>query len=233
VPKFWEGTQCECTSVAAFFSWSFLPPNSQSPPTINVLLLTHFLVCHFCGKIVRVRPMLPHFLSSHFWAQIVTVHRMWMHWCFRIFQWVISVQCEHTKCEWLASDYIPESSVYPCWSFFTMYLRPSFFCMKCSSAPDVSSSQVIMYLHQPGMMLSPSPPHHFPFLHIWSIPPHTIPTTFYLSIMNFKGVQTWVGGDTPHALSYFAFFTAFPFSPSSRSLPSHIGASQMHHILLS
>ena len=114
-----------------------------------------------------------------------------------------------------------------------VFLHEMFKCAKCSSAPDVSSSQVIMYLHQLCMMLSPSPPHHFPFLQIWSIPPHTIPTTFYLSIMNFKGVQTWVGGDTPHALSYFAFFTAFPFSPSSRSLPSHIGASQMHHILLS
>jgi len=143
VPKFWEGTQHECTSVAAFFSWSFLPPNSQSPPTINVLLLMHFLVCHFCGKIVRVCPMLPHFLSSHFWAQIVTVRWMWMHWCFCIFQWVISVQCEHIQnvSGWQVTIYLNQVCIHAgpfslcicthCFSAWNVQVHEMFKCTRC------------------------------------------------------------------------------------------------------
>jgi len=42
VPKISESAQCECTTVATFFSLSFLCPNCQCAPNVNVLVLPPF-----------------------------------------------------------------------------------------------------------------------------------------------------------------------------------------------
>jgi len=41
-PKLSECSQCECTGVTAFFSWSFLHPNCQCAANVNVLVVPHF-----------------------------------------------------------------------------------------------------------------------------------------------------------------------------------------------
>jgi len=85
-PKVSECAQCECAGVAAFFSWSFLCPNSQSVPNVNAPVLLHFLAGCFCAWILRGCPMwMPHFLHGHFCAQIVRVHPIFMSWCCHIF----------------------------------------------------------------------------------------------------------------------------------------------------
>jgi len=52
-----ECAQCECASVPAYFSWSFLHPNCQNTPNVNLLVLLHYLAGHFCTQSFRVRPM--------------------------------------------------------------------------------------------------------------------------------------------------------------------------------
>ena len=87
-PKFSKCAQCECASVAAFFTWPFLCSNCQSVPHIYESVLPHFLAGHFCTQILRVRPM-------------------WMRWCCRICYLAISAlklsQCAQYECPGVAT----------------------------------------------------------------------------------------------------------------------------------
>jgi len=111
VPKFWEGAQCECAGVAAFFTWPFLRSNCHSAPNINALVLPNFLVDYFCAQIFSVPNVnslvLPHFLAGHFCAQILRGRPMWMCQCCRIFYLAISAfklsECTPYDCAGVAA----------------------------------------------------------------------------------------------------------------------------------
>jgi len=71
-PKLSECGQCECTGVAAFFTWPFLRSNCHSAPNVNALVFPHFLVGYSCTHTFKVC------LLS-------------IRWCCCLFLWVISV----------------------------------------------------------------------------------------------------------------------------------------------
>ena len=113
--KLSQSTQYECVGVATFSTGSFLCPNFQSVPNVNLLVLPHvisvpkfsectqcacagvaaFFIWPFLHPSCLIAPnmnalVLPHFLAGHCCAQIVRVRPMWMRQCSRIFYLAIS-----------------------------------------------------------------------------------------------------------------------------------------------
>jgi len=123
VPKFWEGTQCECASVATFFSWSFLHPNSERVPNVNAA----FFTWPFLNSNCQCAPYLwGGVAAGYFCAQILKVHPMWMRRCWRIFYLTISAlklsQCAQSEWAGVAT-------------FFSgLFLCPNFQCSYCQFA---------------------------------------------------------------------------------------------------
>jgi len=156
-----ECAQCECASVPAYFSWSFLRPNCQNAPNVNLLVLLHFLAGHFCAQSFRVHPMcmrqcchilslaisvpklsecgqlnvlvLPHFLAGHFCAKIVRVHPMWMHRCCCIFYLAISALK------------LSQSTQYECIGV-AAFSTGSFACPNFQSVPNVNLLVLLHFL---------------------------------------------------------------------------------------